>query len=64
MKQTPQQLIKRYASCPSQENAYDLDGKKYTVTRCFTGDKNINQVIAELAVSQANRDMRLHEEGK
>ena len=64
MKQTPWQLIEQYASCPSQENAYEIDGKSYAVTRYFTGVKNANQAIAELAVSQANRDMRLREEGK
>lgn len=55
----PEQLIEQYASCPTEQNVYEIDGKKYTVTRHFTGDKNINQVVAELAISRANREMGL-----
>ena len=55
----PVQLIGQYASCRTECNVYELDGKKYTVTRHFTGDKNLNQVVAELAVSRANREMGL-----
>ena len=36
---------------------YVIDGKRYTVIRHFTGDKNINQVVAELAISRVNREM-------
>ncbi|MDE5547694.1 MAG: hypothetical protein K2J30_01670 [Clostridia bacterium] len=64
MKQTPWQLMKQYASCPSEESTYETDGKKYAVTRYFTGGKKLNQAITELAVSQANREMRCKGEGK
>ncbi|MDE7083591.1 MAG: hypothetical protein K2O89_07845 [Clostridia bacterium] len=52
-------MIERYKSCPKCEREYVIDGKKYIVTRHFTGDKNINQVVAELAVRRANREMGL-----
>ena len=58
-KQRPEQLIEQYASCPTEQNVYETDGRKYTVIRHFTGDKNFNRVIAELAVSRANREMGL-----
>ena len=59
MNQKPEQLMEQYASCPAQQTTYEIDGRKYTVTRHFTGDKKINEVIAELAVSRANREMGL-----
>ncbi len=55
----PKQLIEQYALCRSKKNDYVIDGKKITVTRRFTGEKNINHVICELAVSRACREMGL-----
>jgi len=52
-------LIERYASCPSEQNGYELSGGKFTVTRHFTGEKDINKVVAELAVSRAERETGL-----
>ncbi|MDE6058662.1 MAG: hypothetical protein K2G44_01320 [Clostridia bacterium] len=59
MNQKPEQLMQQYASCPTQQTVYEIDGRKYTVTRRFTGDKNINAAVWELAVSRANREMGL-----
>ena len=56
MNKSPQQLIKLYAACPISQKEYEIDGKKYMVTRRFTGDKDINKLITELAVSRANRE--------
>ncbi len=53
---SPAQAIERYADCPTEQNEYDLNGRKYTVTRHFTGEKNINLLVAELAVARANRE--------
>ncbi|MDE6677290.1 MAG: hypothetical protein K2K12_06245 [Clostridia bacterium] len=59
MNQKPEQLMQQYASCPAQQTVYEIDGRKYTVTRRFTGDKKITTVVMELAVSRANREMGL-----
>ena len=59
MNQKPEQLMQQYASCPTQQTVYEIDGRKYTVIRRFTGDKNINAAVWELAVSRANREMGL-----
>lgn len=59
MNKSTEQLIEQYLSCPSEQNVYEYDGKKYTVTRHFTGNKNINRVIEELAVNRVNREMGL-----
>lgn len=52
-----EQLTEKYASCPVSPAVYEENGAIFTVTRHFTGDKNINKTVAELAVSQANREM-------
>ncbi len=59
MNKTLQQLIEQYASYPISQKVYETDGKKYNVTRHFTGDKNINKAVIDLAVSRANREMGL-----
>ena len=59
MNKCRKQLIQRNASCPTSKKEYEFGGKKYAVTRHFTGDKNINRVIGELAVTRANREMGL-----
>ncbi|MCH5165294.1 MAG: hypothetical protein J1G01_02715 [Clostridiales bacterium] len=53
----PEQLIKQYAAYPTEQVTLVIDGKKYTVTRHFVGDKNVDRVISELAVARANREM-------
>lgn len=53
------ELIERYESCPSEQNVYEVNGRKYTVTRYFTGDKDLNKVVAELALIRANMEMGL-----
>ena len=55
-----EELIKRYSSCPTEKKEYEISGRKYTVIRHFTGDKDINLAILELAVSRANREMGLY----
>ncbi len=59
MNKTLQQLVEQYASCPESQSEYDINGKQYIITRHFTGDKNINKAVAELAVSRANRETGL-----
>ena len=59
MDKTLQQLIEQYASCPKSQTEYEINGKEYHITRYFTGNKNVNKAVAELAVSRANREMDL-----
>lgn len=53
------QLRDQYSACPKSQSEHVIDGKKYIVTRHFTGEKDINKVISELAISRANREMGL-----
>lgn len=52
-------LTERYLSCPSSQREYEVNGKKYTLTRIFTGEKDLNKLIFELAVSRADRETGL-----
>ena len=54
-------MIEQYACCPEERIVCETDGKKITVIRHFTGEKTVERVILELAVSRANREMGLSE---
>ncbi|MCH5142391.1 MAG: hypothetical protein J1G07_01570 [Clostridiales bacterium] len=54
-----EELIKQYSSCLKEQTNYETDSGKYTVTRHFTCDKDINQVVSELAEIRAGREMGL-----
>lgn len=60
MNKDPKKLMEEYSSCPAETKEYVSDGKKITVIRHFTGDKDINKVIADLAESRAKREMGLY----
>ena len=53
------QLIKDYESCPISQKEYVIDVERFFVTRHFVGNKDINQVITELAYARADREMGL-----
>lgn len=53
------QSEEQYGACPSSRKEYVIDGRKYMVTRHFTGEKDINEWIIELAIDRANREMGL-----
>ncbi|MDE7300901.1 MAG: hypothetical protein K2N47_01900 [Clostridia bacterium] len=44
---------------PSSQRECLIDGKKYIVTRYFTGDKKLNEIITQLAANRASCEMGL-----
>lgn len=54
-----EQLIKDYEVCPKSQREYAIGGESFVVTRHFAGEKDVNQAIAELAFSRADREMGL-----
>ena len=54
-----ERLQKQYKSRQTSKSEYLIGAKKYAVTRHFTGDKDINKLVIELATAQANREMGL-----
>ncbi len=58
-KKTPEQCIERYRSSPTSVKEYESGGKKFTVIRHFSGEKELNQTVGEIAVCRVNREMGL-----
>lgn len=58
MKKSLEQLKAEYLSRPSSKAEYEIDENKYTVTRVFTEDRNLDKLIYNLAESRANREVR------
>jgi len=56
---TLNQLREEFASAPTTQREYMIEGKKYIVTRHFAGDKDLDTVIREIAVNRAYKDMGL-----
>lgn len=53
------QLREEFASAPTTQREYMIEGKKYIVTCHFAGDKDLDTVIREIAVNRAYKDMGL-----
>ena len=53
------QLREEFASAPTTQREYMIEGKKYIVTRHFAGDIDLDTVIRVIAVNSAYKDMRL-----
>lgn len=47
------ELNKKYAGCPVTVSEYEIDKKKYVVHSHFVGNKDIDKVISEIAISRA-----------
>ena len=47
------EYAKQHQDCPIRKSEYDINGKKYTVTRHFVGSKDIDKVIYEIAFNRA-----------
>ena len=47
------EFAKQYQDYPIRKSEYDINGKKYTVTRHFVGSKDIDKVIYEAAFIRA-----------
>lgn len=44
---------KQYALCHFHEVTHIINGKVYIITRHFVGNKNVGEVISQLALSKA-----------
>ena len=54
--QRAEQYVQKYAACPKEQTEYEFDGKKYAVTRHFTGEKKIGEAVVGLAIRRADRE--------
>lgn len=44
---------------PTSRRSYVIDGKLFDVTAHFTGDKDLNEIVKEIAVTRAERETGL-----
>ncbi|MGN0508727.1 MAG: hypothetical protein ACI4GX_05785 [Ruminococcus sp.] len=54
---TMQEMNEQYRNCPVQVNVYEVNGRKYQVTSHFIGERDINDVMYEYALSRAMNEM-------
>ena len=59
MKKSLEQLIAQYAACPSSKKDYEFEKIKYTVTRHFTEQRDLDKLVYGLAESAADREINL-----
>ena len=56
-KQTMQDMKERFSGMPTSRDVIVIDGISYTVVSHYTGSKDIDRVIREIAEKQALADM-------
>lgn len=47
------ELNEKYSNCSVRVSEYEIDGKKFIVHSHFTGSKDIDKVISEIAFNRA-----------
>ena len=56
-KQTMQDMKERFSGMPTSSHVVVIDGIRYTVVSHYTGNKDVDRVIREIAEKQALADM-------
>ena len=51
------QLSEEFANAPTSQREYMIDGRRYIVISHYTGKKDVNKVIREIAIKKAYADM-------
>lgn len=54
---TLQQLREEFSGAPTSRREYMIEGKRYIVTSHYTGKKDVDKVIREIALKRAYADM-------
>ena len=59
MNQKTQKADKTKDDYPTSERECEINGKRFIITRHFMGDKPLGELMTELAIKRANREMGL-----
>ncbi|MDE7329765.1 MAG: hypothetical protein K2N30_01535 [Clostridia bacterium] len=51
--------INQAENYPSSQRRCEIKGKRFLITRHFVGDRDLSALMAEIAISRANREMGL-----
>lgn len=57
-KPTLEEMKKKYEMMPTESRITEIDGTSYNVVSHYTGEKDIDKVIRNLAEKQAYEDMK------
>lgn len=61
-KETMQDMKERFSGMPTSSHVVVIDGISYTVISHYTGCKDVDRVIREIAEKQALADLNNHNE--
>lgn len=51
------ELNEHYKNCPTHEQMYEIEGRKYIVVSHYTGKKNLDEVVYKNAYDQAMSEL-------
>ena len=54
------ELKEKYKAVPVSNQVIQIDGISYIVVSHYSGDKDINKVVRNIALSKAYEDMKIH----
>ena len=58
MKKTnAKELNEQYRDCPTQEQEFEIEGRKYIVVSHYTGEKDLDEVVYRNAYAQAMKEL-------
>ena len=58
MKKTnAKELNEQYRDCPTQEQVFEIEGRKYIVVSHYAGEKDLDEVVYRNAYDQAMKEL-------
>ena len=58
MKKTnAKELNEQYRKCPTQEQEFEIEGRKYIVVSHYAGEKDLDEVLYRNAYDQAMKEL-------
>ena len=58
MKKTnAKELNEQYRDCPTQEQEFEIEGRKYIVVSHYAGEKDLDEVVYRNAYDQAMKEL-------
>ena len=58
MKKTnAKELNEQYRDCPTQEQEFEIEGRKYIIVSHYVGEKDLDEVVYRNAYAQAMKEL-------
>ena len=55
-----EELKEKFKNAPTSRQVFQIEGVSYTVVSHYTGDKDIDKVVKNIALNKAYEDMKIH----